>query len=80
MVFQAGHEHSDWRLCSEVDDSAQLPLFRVESEWRQLVPAVAGDGAAEAKVAWSGYLKFHLGGWYSNNLWLVWFTFGQAET
>jgi hypothetical protein len=38
-----------------------LPLFRVESKGKQLVPAVTGDGSAKAKRAWSRYFEFHFG-------------------
>jgi len=77
VVLEAIHENGDWRLCADIDDARQLPLF--EGEWRQLIPAVTGDRAAVIEGAGRWYFEFHFG-WHSINLRLVWFTFGQAET
>ena len=53
MVLPLGQKNRNGWLFTDVDDARELPVF--ESKWGQLVPAVAGDGAAVAEVRRSWY-------------------------
>ena len=78
MGFALGQEDRNRRLLTHVDDAGQFPFGGIEGEWRQLVPAVAGDRAAKTEVLGRRYFEFHW--WHSSNLRLVRITFGQAES
>ena len=57
--FAFDHEDRDGGLLTDVDNAGEFPFAGIEGEGGQLVPAVAGDSAAEAEVSGCRYFEFH---------------------